>query len=62
MSGAEIKTLRAKFGMSQAVLARALGMSKESVSKWERGKKKTSGPAQRMLRILERQGPEILIV
>ncbi|MDM3559949.1 helix-turn-helix domain-containing protein [Proteus vulgaris] len=41
MSGAEIKTLRAKFGMSQAVLARALGMSKESVSKWERGKKKT---------------------
>ncbi|MFU9002191.1 helix-turn-helix domain-containing protein [Proteus sp. TSJ240517] len=62
MSGAEIKTLRTKFGMSQAVLARALGMSKESVSKWERGEKKPSGPALRMLRILERQGPEVLII
>lgn len=44
MSGAEIKTLRAKFGMAQAVLARALGMSKESVSKWERGKKNLVDP------------------
>ncbi len=62
MSGSEIKTLRARFGMSQAVLARALGMSKESVSKWERGEKKPSGPALRMLRILETKGPEILVI
>ncbi|MDC9615957.1 helix-turn-helix domain-containing protein [Xenorhabdus khoisanae] len=44
------------------MLALALGMSKESVSKWEREEKKPSGPALRMLRILEQRGPEILLV
>lgn len=62
MSGSEIKMLRTKYCMSQSVLARALGMSKESISKWERGEKKPSGPALRMLRILESKGPEVLVV
>ncbi|ERT10326.1 helix-turn-helix domain-containing protein [Photorhabdus temperata] len=60
MTGAEIKQLRVQYGMSQAMLALALGMSKESVSKWEREEKKPSGPALRMLRILEQRGPEVL--
>ncbi|OTA14495.1 transcriptional regulator [Xenorhabdus vietnamensis] len=62
MTGAEIKQLRAQYGMSQSVLAMALGMSKESISKWEREEKKPSGPALRMLRILERCGPKVLLV
>ncbi|WP_331251377.1 helix-turn-helix domain-containing protein [Photorhabdus khanii] len=62
MTGAEIKQLRAQHGMSQAMLALALGMSKESISKWEREEKKPSGPALRMLHILERRGPEVLLV
>ncbi|EMT6575010.1 TPA: helix-turn-helix domain-containing protein [Providencia rettgeri] len=62
MSGAKIKQLRAQYGMSQAMLALALGMSKESVSKWEREEKKPSGPALRMLHLLELRGPEILII
>ncbi|PHM66586.1 DNA-binding transcriptional regulator [Xenorhabdus sp. KJ12.1] len=62
MTGAEIKQLRTQYGMSQAMLALALGMSKESVSKWEREEKKPSGPALRMLRILEHRGPEVLLV
>ncbi|KMJ46957.1 MULTISPECIES: helix-turn-helix domain-containing protein [Xenorhabdus] len=62
MTGTEIKQLRAQHGMSQSMLAMALGMSKESVSKWEREEKKPSGPALRMLRILERLGPEVLLV
>ncbi|KLU14603.1 MULTISPECIES: helix-turn-helix domain-containing protein [Xenorhabdus] len=62
ITGAEIKQLRAQHGMSQAMLARALGMSKESISKWEREEKKPSGPALRMLRILERRGPEVLLI
>ncbi|BBU94311.1 MULTISPECIES: helix-turn-helix domain-containing protein [Providencia] len=62
MSGAQIKQLRAQYGMSQAMLALALGMSKESVSKWEREEKKPSGPALRMLHLIEQRGPEILII
>ncbi|AXH63790.1 helix-turn-helix domain-containing protein [Providencia huaxiensis] len=62
MSGAQIKQLRAQYGMSQATLALVLGMSKESVSKWEREEKKPSGPALRMLHLIEQRGPEILII
>ena len=57
MSGEEIKAVRARFGMSQSILA--LGMSKESVSKWERNEIKPSGPALRILNTLAAKGPEV---
>ena len=59
MSGEEIKAVRARFGMSQAILAHTLGMSKESVSKWERNEIKPSGPALRILNTLAAKGPEV---
>lgn len=56
MSGEEIKAVRTRFGMSQSILAHTLGMSKESVSKWERNEIKPSGPALRILNILATKG------
>ncbi|WP_318365309.1 helix-turn-helix domain-containing protein [Enterobacter sp.] len=61
MSGEEIKALRVRWGMSQSVLAHTLGMSKESVSKWERNEIKPSGPALRILNTLASKGPEVFV-
>ena len=37
MSGTELRTVRNKLGLSQAGLARALGVDVMTVSRWERG-------------------------
>lgn len=52
----EIKRIRAKNRVSQAVLAAFLGVGKSTVQQWEQGVKKPSGPAQRLLDIIDRQG------
>lgn len=59
MTGEDIRAVRAKYGMSQAVLATAMGMTVASVSKWERGEIKPSGPALRLLNTLAAKGPDI---
>ena len=59
MTGEEIKAIRTRYGMSQSVLAHTMGMSKESVSKWERNEIKPSGPALRILNTLAIKGPEV---
>lgn len=61
MSGEEIKAMRDRYGMSQSVLAHTLGMSKESVSKWERNEIKPSRPALRILNTISEKGPEVFI-
>lgn len=58
MSGQEIKRMRIQYGLSQALLAYTLGMSVDSVSKWERGEIKPSGPALRILNTLAAKGPD----
>lgn len=62
MSGQEIKRMRNQYGLSQALLAYTLGMSVDSVSKWERGEIKPSGPALRILNTLAAKGPDAFIV
>ena len=59
MSATEIKDVRQRWGLSQASLAHALGMSVASVSKWERGEIKPSGPALRVLNTLAVKGPDV---
>ena len=56
---AKVKPIRTRYGMSQSVLAHTMGMSKESVSKWERNEIKPSGPALRILNTLAIKGPEV---
>lgn len=56
MSGDEIRAMRVRLGLSQSILAHTLGMSKESVSKWERNEITPSGPALRILNTLDAKG------
>lgn len=52
----EIRALRAREEVSQTVFARYLGVTKDSVSQWERGCKKPAGPALKLLSLVERKG------
>ncbi len=56
----EIKRLRLKAKASQAVFAAYLNTSVSTVQKWEIGDKKPSGPALKLLNIVERNGLKAL--
>jgi putative transcriptional regulator len=56
----EIKRLRLKAKASQAVFAAYLNTSVSTVQKWEIGDKKPSGPALKLLNIVERKGLKAL--
>ena len=49
----EIKAIRNKSGMTQAVFANYLGVSKKTVEAWELGRTHPTGPAYRLINILE---------
>lgn len=57
----QIKALRHKANVSQAVLAAVLNTSLSTVQKWEVGDKKPSGPSLKLLNLLERKGLEALL-
>jgi len=59
-AAAEIKRLRLKAKASQAVFAAYLNTSVSTVQKWEIGDKKPSGPALKLLNIVERKGLKAL--
>ena len=53
----EIRTIRNNAGMTQTTLAKYLGVSKKTVEAWENGRTHPTGPAYRLLELLE-QGRE----
>ena len=53
----EIKRIRNKSGMTQSVFANYLGVSKKTVEAWELGRTHPTGPAYRLINILD-QGKE----
>ncbi|MEX9911891.1 helix-turn-helix domain-containing protein [Providencia huaxiensis] len=53
MTGADIKRIREQNNISQSSLALILNMTKESVSKWERGEIKPNGVALRLLTLID---------
>src|SRR4030066_1319273 len=55
LSPEEIKALRLREHISQPVFARYLNVSKNLVSDWERGVKKPSGRALRLLALIEKK-------
>ena len=57
----EIRALREREKLSQPVFAHYLNVSKTAVSKWERGTKKPSGPALRLLSVVEKNGIQAII-
>lgn len=56
-SNEEIKAIRKKAGMTQAVFAAYMGISPKTVEAWELGRTHPTGPACRLLSILD-QGKE----
>jgi putative transcriptional regulator len=52
----DIRRIRLANQVSQAVFAAILGIGKTTVQQWEQGQKKPSGPAQRLLDLIDRKG------
>ena len=51
-SGAEIRDIRKKAGMTQSVFASYMGVSKKTVEAWEGGRTHPTGPVFRLLDVL----------
>jgi len=52
----DIRRIRTANHVSQAVFAAILGIGKTTVQQWEQGQKKPSGPARRLLDLIDRKG------
>lgn len=59
-SPAKIRSIRAHHHISQAVMAVVLNASLSTVRQWEIGRKRPSGPAAKLLSVLDRKGLEAL--
>lgn len=60
MSPVQIRRLRRRNHVSQAVFAAYLNTSLSTVQKWERGQKKPNGPSLKLLNLVERKGLDVL--
>lgn len=56
MTGEEIAALRARERVSQSVFARILGVSMNTVGQWERGERKATGAALKLLSLAKAHG------
>jgi putative transcriptional regulator len=61
LTGSEIKSLRERAKLSQAVFARYLNLTVDHVSKLERGAKHPTGPALVLLNVIRRKGIEAIL-
>ena len=57
----QIRALRGRVNLSQAVLASVLNTSASTVRKWEIGEKHPSGPSLKLLNLLDRKGLEAIL-
>ena len=60
MTAGEIREVRTRYHFSQSGFANAIGMSVESISKWERGESKPNKAALRLINIIDKKGPDVL--
>jgi len=49
----DIKTVRARAGLSQEVFAGLMGISRRTLQEWEQGRRRPTGPALALLRIVD---------
>jgi putative transcriptional regulator len=61
LTAADIVAMREEAGVSQAVLARALNVSADYVSKIERGAKQPGGSTLKLLSLMRRKGFEAIL-
>jgi putative transcriptional regulator len=60
-SSSNIRALRTRHKLSQAVFASVLNTSLSTVRQWEIGDKHPSGPSLKLLHLLDKKGLEVLI-
>ncbi len=60
LSPAEIVKVREKAGISQAVMAGFLNVAVSTVSQWERGERRPTGAALKLLNVVKSRGIEPL--
>lgn len=60
MSPESIRILRERELLSQAIFALYLNVSKNIISDWERGVKKPSGTALRLLNLIDKKGISVI--
>ena len=56
MEAEDIRQLREASGVSQAVLAKVLNVTTNAVGQWERGEKKPTGSALKLLALVREKG------
>lgn len=56
LSATKIKKIRRYLGISQAVLAKVMNVSVAAIKQWERGERKPSGAALKLLNLIESKG------
>ncbi len=61
LAPAEIKAIREKEHVSQAIFAAYLNTSISSIQKWETGEKKPNGLALKLLNIIQQKGLSIVL-
>ena len=61
ISSREIRRIREKANLSQAVFARSLNLSVGYISQLERGTKEPKGPALALLNVIRRKGFEVIL-
>lgn len=49
----EVPSIREKTGLSQTQFATLIGVSKRTLENWEQGRRRPTGPAKALLRILD---------
>lgn len=55
-----VARIRLRSGLSQAEFAAALGVSKRTIEQWEQGRRRPSGAAKTLLKIVDKH-PEVLL-
>ncbi|OGT52725.1 MAG: transcriptional regulator [Gammaproteobacteria bacterium RIFCSPHIGHO2_12_FULL_41_15] len=61
LSPTKIKEIRRCSGVSQAVFAKIINVSVAAIKQWERGERKPSGPALKILNLVETKGLDTIL-
>lgn len=61
LSPSKIKKIRRQAKVSQAIFARIINVSLAAIKQWERGERKPSGAALKLLNLAESKGIDVLL-
>ena len=61
LSPSRIKKIRRCAGVSQAVFAKIINVSAAAIKQWERGERKPSGAALKLLNLIETKGLDVVL-